>query len=311
MERRRHSITVPNIIGTAGAHELVFYDYGDVNAPRTTICVHGLTRNAHDFDVLARALAATGRRVFTLNMAGRGESAWLADPMGYNYASYVADCIAVMDNFHLRGVEWIGTSMGGIIGMMIAAQFDGRIRKIVLNDIGIRLSASAWKRIIDYVSTMPKSFASRAEASDYLHSIYAPFGIKDPADWEKFVDASIITSLPAGGSLGGGHAPIRYACDPAIIEPIRLATQNFTEVHDVNLADLWDKIDIPTFIIHGADSDVLTADSVNVMRATNPRAESVTLQGIGHAPALLAADQVALVVNWLTRPTANMLAAGM
>jgi pimeloyl-ACP methyl ester carboxylesterase len=302
MERRSHSLAVPNLIGAPGKHELVFYDYGDVNAARTAICVHGLTRNAHDFDLLAEALVAQGRRVFTLNMAGRGESPWLADPTGYNYVSYVADCLAIMDNFHLRGVEWVGTSMGGIIGMMLEAMNPGRIRKLILNDIGIHLSAAAWRRIIDYVSTMPKQFADRAEASAYLHTIYEPFGITDHADWEKFVDASLITD--AGGTL-------RYACDPAIIEPIRVATKNFTELHDINLADVWDKIDIPTYILHGADSDVLTAETVKAMRSTNTRAESVTIQGVGHAPALMSPEQIALVINWLTRPTTAMLAAGL
>jgi pimeloyl-ACP methyl ester carboxylesterase len=299
---RRHSISVPNTFSAAGKHELVFFDYGDVNAHRTVICVHGLTRNAHDFDILAHALAATGRRVFTLNMAGRGESPWLADPMGYNYGSYVADCLAILDNFHLRGVEWIGTSMGGIIGMMLAAGNPGRIRKLILNDIGIHLGAHAFKRIIDYVSTLPSSFPDRATASTYLHQVYEPFGITDPVQWSQFVDASLMTD--ASGTL-------RYACDPAIIEPIRLATQNFTEIHDVNLTDIWEQIDIPTYVLHGADSDVLTADTVKSMRIANSRMESVTIQGVGHAPSLMSAEQVALVVNWLTRPTAGMLAAGL
>src|ERR1700761_1640671 len=118
MQPIRHSIRVKNT-GSEGTHEIVFYDYGDANSQRVVVCVHGLTRNAHDFDILAEALAKTGRRVLTINMAGRGESAWLADPMGYNYATYVADCIAVLDNFHIREVEWVGTSMGGIIGMMV------------------------------------------------------------------------------------------------------------------------------------------------------------------------------------------------
>ena len=302
MQPRRHSIFVPNTMSAAGKHELVFFDYGDENAQRVVICVHGLTRNAHDFDILAQALAATGRRVFSINMAGRGESPRLDDPMGYNYFSYTADCLAVMDNFHLRGVEWIGTSMGGIIGMLVAAQNPGRIRKLILNDIGIHLSADAFKRIVDYVSTLPDSFASREEASTYLRGVYAAFGITDPALWEKFVDASL--TADADGTL-------RYACDPAILEPVKIATQNYTQFQDVNLADVWDQIDIPTYVLHGADSDVLTIETIKAMRSRNTRMESVTLPGIGHAPSLMSVDQVALVINWLTRPTSNLLAAGL
>ena len=126
MEPRRHSLNVKNT-GGDGTHEIVFYDWGNVDAATVTVCVHGLTRNAQDFDIIAQALANTGRRVLSINMAGRGESAWLADPMGYNYGTYVNDCIAVMDNFHLRSVEWLGTSMGGIIGMTIAAHHPQRI----------------------------------------------------------------------------------------------------------------------------------------------------------------------------------------
>ena len=156
MTPRRHSLRVPNSSESRETHELVFYDWGDVDAATTVICVHGLTRNAHDFDLLAPALAATGRRVFSLNMAGRGDSSWLADPMLYHYGTYVTDCLAVMDNFHLRGVEWVGTSMGGIIGMTIAAHHPTRIKKLVLNDIGILLSREALQRIYAYVDTMPK-----------------------------------------------------------------------------------------------------------------------------------------------------------
>lgn len=300
MEPRRHSLTVPNL-GADGTHEIVFYDWGDVTSNRTVICVHGLMRNAMDFAPLAQALVAKGRRVFSINMAGRGESSWLADPMGYNYATYVADCNAVMDNFHLRGVEWVGTSMGGIIGMMIAANSRDRIRKLVLNDIGIHISREALGRIMTYVAALPKAFASRDAASQWLHTIYAPFGITKPEDWEQFVTASLTTR----------DGTVRYACDPAIIEPMRAATQNFTDVQDVNLASVWEQIDLPTLILHGADSDVLTEDTIRAMRRTNPHSESVSLPGIGHAPALISPDQIGLVTNWLTRPTSAMMAAGL
>ena len=280
----------------------MFYDWGDVNSPRTAICVHGLTRNAHDFDALAKALAATGRRVFALNMPGRGESEWLKDPAGYNYAAYVADCLAFMDNFHLRGVEWVGTSMGGIIGMMLASQQPDRIKKLVLNDIGIFLSSAAFTRILDYIKTLPKQFATRAEADAYLRTAFAPFGITDPAEWERFVDASLITD--ANGIM-------RYACDPAILEPLRVGTKDFTEIPDINLTMFWEKLEIPALILHGAESDVLSAETVRAMRLSNPRAESITLPGIGHAPALLDAEQIGMVVNWLTRSGPMSLAAGL
>jgi pimeloyl-ACP methyl ester carboxylesterase len=133
MHPTRHSLSLKTPDGKDNRN-LVFYDFGSPMAKETVVCVHGLTRNARDFDLLAETLAREGnRRVLALSMAGRGESDRFADPMHYHYGSYVQDCLAVLDNFHLRQVEWVGTSMGGIIGMMIAASYPGRVKKLVLN----------------------------------------------------------------------------------------------------------------------------------------------------------------------------------
>ena len=301
MEMRRHRLPVANATDD-GKHELVFYDWGDVNAKRTVMCVHGLTRNAQDFAILAEALVNSGRRVFSLNMAGRGESAWLKDPMGYTYGAYVADCLAVMSNFHLRGVEWIGTSMGGIIGMMIAAQQPDRIRKLVLNDIGIHLSRESLMRIYEYVRSMPAQFANRAEASAYLAQVFAPFKISDPVLWERFVDSSLLSNVVDG---------VKLACDPAIAVPLAAATQEFTEIGDVNLASVWEDVDVPTLIIRGSESDILSAETVRAMRATNIHADAVTVQGVGHAPPLMVPEQIRLVTTWLAGSGTGMMASGL
>lgn len=294
----RHTLRVKNTVGEEGTHELVFYDWGNPESLRVTVCVHGLTRNAHDFDRLAEALAATGRRVLALDMAGRGQSEWLANPMGYNYASYVADCLAVLDNFHLREVEWIGTSMGGVIGMMLASQFPRRIRRLVMNDIGARLSKAALTRIYAYVRAMPPQFANRAEAETYLRGVFAPWGITDAAIWQAVVETSLITRDGA----------LRYACDPAIAVPLAAATQDFTVIEDINLSPLWAEVQTPTFILHGADSDILDIETIRAMRATNLNADSLSFEGIGHAPALMSEAQIRPVVNWLERTPASLMA---
>lgn len=293
-----HSIPVANVVGEKGSHDLVFYDWGNADAQRVTFCVHGLTRNARDFDFLAAQLAATGRRVLAINMAGRGESAWLADPMGYNYASYAADCLAVMDNFHLREVEWIGTSMGGIIGMMLAAQFPRRIRKLVINDIGVYLGKAALSRIYDYVRTMPRSFSDRAAAETYLRETFKPFAITDENIWRRFVDGSLIVR----------DGELRYACDPAIAVPLAAASKDFTEIQDVDLTAIWNEIQTPTLLLHGADSDVLHVDTIRAMRASNLRMESFTFAGVGHAPPLMHDAQTDPILNWLNRSLADMMA---
>ncbi len=298
MQPTRHSIRLHNSIGADGTHEIVFYDWGNVDAAKVTICVHGLTRNAHDFDVIAQYLAGSGRRVFSISMAGRGESEWLADPAGYNYASYVADCIAILDNFHMREVEWLGTSMGGIIGMMIAAQHPSRIRKLIMNDIGALLTKPALTRIYDYVRTMPTQFANRTEADAYLRTAFAPFNITDAKLWEQFVDASLITR----------DGQLRYTCDPAIAVPLSAATENFTKIEDVNLSPIWAEIQTPTLILHGAESDILSADTIRAMRSTNINTESITFEGVGHAPALMTEAQIHPILRWLDRTTVSMMA---
>ena len=297
MEPTRHSIPLPNP-DKNGRHDLVFYDWGDPLADHVVVCVHGLTRNARDFDLLAQALAQRGRRVFTLSMAGRGESAWLENPMDYTYATYIADCLKLLDNFHLRQVDWVGTSMGGIIGMAIASAHPARIRKLVLNDIGTLLRKEALERIYAYVQSIPTSFADRAEADAYLREVFKPFGINDLPVWEPFVDSSL---LPAEGGR------VKLACDPAILEPVRAETKNFTEINEINIGNLWEKVLIPTLILRGENSDILDAQTVSAMRATNHRAVSRTIPDVGHAPSLMVPEQISLVADWLVSDT-NKLA---
>lgn len=294
---RQHRFPAPNANGTS-THQLAIYDWGNPDATRVAFCVHGLTRNARDFDFLAAQLGATGRRVLAINMAGRGESDWLANPMDYHYATYVADCMAVMDNFHIREVDWIGTSMGGIIGMMIAAQSPQRIRKLVLNDIGAYLSKEALSRIYDYVRTIPVAFANQTEADAYLRKAFAPFGITDPSDWQHFLD----------NSLRIHEGTLRYACDPAIAVPLAAASRDFTEISDVNLSPIWNAVQTPTLIIRGAQSDVLSEETVTAMRSTNLSAEGITYPDVGHAPALMTETQTRPLLEWLDRSLASMMA---
>lgn len=290
MEPRRHILQLPNL-GADGKHEIAFFDWGPEDSDSVVVCVHGLTRNAHDFDALAASLAAQGKRVLAIDMAGRGQSAWLADPMQYNYATYVADCLGVLNNFHIRSVDWVGTSMGGIIGMMIAAYHPARIRKLVLNDVGTFLGKAALGRIYDYVRSMPKNFPSRDAADAYLKEIFQPFGITNAGQWARFAEHS----------LRNEDGEIRLACDPAIAVPLAAASDNFTTIDDVNLSELWEKIDIPVLILRGALSDVLDAETVSAMRAKHTKAEAITIEGVGHAPALTSDEQIRLINQWLVR----------
>ncbi len=277
------------------AHTLAMVDWGNVDDRVPIVCVHGLTRNARDFDALAPALAASGRRVIAISMAGRGESQWLDDPMHYTYATYVADCIAVMDNFHFRQVDWIGTSMGGIIGMIIASFQPDRIRKLLLNDIGAILKKSALERIFANVRAMPTRFATMAEAEAYIRNAYKTFGLTD-AEWPIFINLSVQPTTDGG---------FRLACDSRIVEPLARDSKNFTEIVDVNLAEFWKQVECPTLILRGEQSDILDPETLSAMRAIHLSTQCITIPGVGHAPALLSAEQIAIVERWQSGKTST------
>lgn len=296
---RTHQFTVKQTDAGVEAHTLEFYDWGPVDDPVPIICVHGLTRNAHDFDWIAAHLSAQGRRVIAISMAGRGMSAALTEPLHYTYATYVGDVLSILDNFHWRQVDWIGTSMGGIIGMSIATLQPARIRKLVLNDIGATLKKQALERIFSNVRNMPSRFTTREEGVRYLREAYAGFGLKSDSEWEQFARISLQQT---------GDGGWRLLCDSRIAEPIARDTKNYTEISDISIADLWKTIRIPTLVLRGALSDILDIETVNAMRATNLQAEWVTIENVGHAPALMDPFQIQLVSDWLlgTRHTVRM-----
>ncbi len=297
MEPTQHYLDAPNLEGPEGTHKLAFLDWGDPHNDNVAICVHGLTRNAHDFDYLARELCST-HRVIAIDMAGRGKSGWLEHTANYNYAAYMADCIALMDNFHLRSVEWIGTSMGGIIGMMIAAFHPKRIKRLVLNDIGAFVPKIGLERIVEYAAHT-RHFTSKEEAENYCREIFAPFGITEEDAWQHLFTHTL---------RHDEDGTIHFHYDPKILEPLRIETKNFTELHDIDLSELWEAITIPTLILRGAESDILTPETVSAMRASNVKAMAHEFEGVGHAPSLMVKDQIDVVVNWLRNKHAMALA---
>lgn len=246
------------------------------------LCLHGLTRNAHDFGRLARGLAARGRRVIAVDMPGRGKSSWLADPLGYkveNYARYVARFHDLLD---LGPVDWVGTSMGGLIGIEVAANDLLPIRRLILNDVGPFVPAEALGMIRSYLG-LDLRFASLEELEAHLRLIHAGFGPLSDAEWHDLARHSA-KETPEGW---------RLSYDPAI----RVAFEAHQGPIDVWAS--WDRIKCPTFVLHGADSPLLTRDVLDEMRRRGPKPEVVSLPGIGHAPALSTQEQIAIVARWL------------
>ena len=270
-------------LSTAGFHRIAYREWGDADNPRVLICVHGLTRNGCDFDTLGAALSSH-YRVLCPDVLGRGRSDWLRDPSHYAYPQYLADMTALIARSGAQRVDWVGTSMGGVIGMLMAAQPDTPIERLVLNDVGPFISKEALARIVAYVGNDPR-FPDRAALAAYLRQIYAPFGPFTDAQWQGVVDSSMRET--AEGDLG-----LNY--DPRIAEPLRAAP-----VRDVDLWPVWDRVNCPVLLLRGETSDVLRRADAEAMTRRGPRAVLHECAGIGHAPSLMSSDQVTLVRDFL------------
>jgi pimeloyl-ACP methyl ester carboxylesterase len=274
-----------NATSPSGTHRVAFADWGDPRARRTVVCCHGLTRNGRDFDAIARRLAADGYRVICPDVVGRGRSDWLPDPTLYGYAQYIADMIALIATQNIAPVDWIGTSMGGLIGMFLAASPNTPVRALVMNDVGPVLPRAAVERIAGYVGADVR-FESVAAVEAYLRQVHAPFGPLTDAQWSHLATHS--HRHRTDGSYG-------LAYDPAIGAKLKEA------VKDWDFREVWDKIACPTLVLRGALSDLLSAELAAEMTQRGPKAELATFEGIGHAPALMAEDQIETIRRWLAR----------
>jgi pimeloyl-ACP methyl ester carboxylesterase len=270
------------VLGPHGFHRMAYTEWGGPPGGRTLLCVHGLTRNARDFDRLAEALSAT-HRVVCPDVLGRGKSEWLTTPEDYGYPLYNAAMAALIARLGVAELDWVGTSMGGLIGMMLAAQPQAPIRRLVVNDIGPFIAKAGLERIGTYVGSDP-SFSSRAELEAYFRHVHAPFGPLSDADWAHLAEHGGRTR--ADGTLG-------LAYDPRIGDPFK------GEAKDIDLWAVWDRITCPTLALRGAESDLLRREDAAAMAERGPRARIVELPGIGHAPALMAADQIATIRDFL------------
>jgi pimeloyl-ACP methyl ester carboxylesterase len=269
-------------LGPAGFHRVAYVEWGRPDNPRVCLCLHGLTRNGRDFDELAQALKEDWR-VLCPDVVGRGDSDRLADPAGYGYPQYLDDANALIARAGVARIDIVGTSMGGLIGMMLAAQANSPVRRLVMNDVGPFLPKAALERIASYVGKDPV-FASFAEAEAAYRRTATTFGLRSDDEWRRFVERSV---RPAEG---GGYA---LAYDPAIAQGFNQA------IKDIDLWKIWDKLRCPVLVLRGAESDLLTRATAEQMKTRSPGATVVEFQGCGHAPALMDAAQVAVVRDWL------------
>lgn len=273
-------------ISPAGLHRMAYHEWGDPANPRVLLCVHGLTRTGRDFDTVARALSGH-YRVICPDVVGRGRSEWLADPRRYVVPQYVADMVTLIARLGVEQVDWFGTSMGGLIGMSLAGLPRSPVRKLLLNDVGPRLTATAVQRIGAYLG-LPVRFKSFEEGLAYLQTISASFGRHTPEQWRE-LNAAILKPVQGAEGLEWG---LHY--DPALAVPFREATQDMVEAGESAMWRLFEAIDAPVLVVRGAQSDLLTRETVADMIARGKHVSSVEVPDVGHAPTFVDPAQVAI-----------------
>lgn len=279
VQSRRRSVQCAS---PRGLHRIAYLEWGDPRNRDVLVCVHGLTRTARDFDELARALCSQFR-VVCPDVAGRGDSDRLPDAMGYGVPQYVADMVTLIARLDVEAVSWVGTSMGGLIGMALAAQAGSPVKRLVLNDVGPLITRESLERIASYVGKAP-TFASVDEAERYIRAISAPFGQHSDAQW-RFLTETWLRRNDDG--------TWRAHYDPRIAEPRLVPDKDF------DLWSLYDAMRCPTLLLRGELSDLLTRDTAGEMARRGPRAKVVEIRGVGHAPTLMHPEQIALVREFL------------
>ena len=282
---REHTV---QCLSPAGLHRIAYTEWGDARNPRVLVCVHGLSRVGRDFDDLARALCAD-YRVVCPDIVGRGRSDWLADPTDYQIPQYVADMVTLLARLDADSVHWVGTSMGGLIGLALAAMPAAPITRLVLNDVGPLLKAEALKRIAEYLGQSPV-FADFAQAEAYIRAVSASFGLTTDAQWRRLTEVSLVAAA------GGGW---RLHYDPAIALPLR--TQGSGSV-DIDLWHIYDAIRCPTLVVRGAQSDLLDRTTLAAMAIRGPHAATIEIPEVGHAPMFMDPGQIDIVRNFLLNP---------
>jgi pimeloyl-ACP methyl ester carboxylesterase len=282
------------------SRRLSYWQWGAPDAAHAVVCVHGLTRQGLDFDVLAQALLAAADgplRVICPDMAGRGASDRLSDPHLYQVPTYVADSLQLLAHLHreapLTVLDWVGTSMGGLIGMVLCGTPDlplpVPVRRLVINDIGPTMDWQALQRIGAYVGQAGR-FETEEQAAQVLAQLSVGFGPHTPEQWMA-LSRPMLRALPEGGYT------LHY--DPAIGLPFRAVTEENARKGEAALWQAWDHITAQTLLLRGAQSDLLSTTTAQAMTQRGPRARLLEFPGVGHAPTLVSPQQHEPVIAFL------------
>ena len=262
-----------------GLHRMAYREWGAADNPRVLICVHGLTRNGQDFDPLASALASEFR-VICPDIVGRGRSEWLPSASLYGIPQYVADMVTLIARLDVECVSWLGTSLGGLVGMALASLDGSPVSRLLLNDLGPRIEAVALRRIADYLGRAPR-FASEEDAERYIRQVGAPYGSLSGAQW-RHLTRVVLRRVADGG--------FELNFDPAIAESFRLAIAG----GDIDLWPVYERIRCPTLLVRGELSDLLSRETAQAMAERGPRPRVIEVPRVGHAPMFLDEAQIAI-----------------
>lgn len=271
-------------------HRVAFNDWGSKDADEVTFCVHGLTRNKHDFDVLASRLTSAenaSRRVVCPDLVGRGDSNWLRDPSDYNLLQYNLDFTVLASRTGAERYNYIGTSLGGLMGISLAGLKDSPIKRLVINDIAPEVPYSAITRLTKYIGKDPR-FDSIESVEEYLRETLAPFGPMTDANWRHM-------AYHGSRQTERGY---RLSFDPQIVQNFR----RYWMFMHVTLWQYWDRIQCPVLILRGVESDFLSSTLADKMLRRLPNAELIEFEGVGHVPSLNSEEQIVPVMEWLARP---------
>ena len=285
---------------SGAGHRMAYWEWGVAKADHVVLCVHGLSRQGRDFDTLAQALVARSGhplRVICPDVVGRGHSDWLADPMAYQMPTYAADMLSLLGHLvpQTQTLDWVGTSMGGLIGMAVFGQtqfpLPVPVRRLVLNDVGPSIQWEALARIGAYLGRSVQ-FDSLQQAADAMWAISTSFGPHTPEHWLA-LSRHMVKPVP-----GSAHA-VTLHYDPAIAVPFGAVTQESAAQGEAMLWHLYDGITAQTLLLRGAQSDLLSPQTAQQMTQRGPKARLVEFSGVGHAPTLIATDQVEAVTGFL------------
>jgi pimeloyl-ACP methyl ester carboxylesterase len=289
-EPRLHTVSC---LGSRGLHRMAYWEWGDAANPRVLVCVHGLSRQGRDFDTLAQDLAGD-YRVVCPDVVGRGRSDRLADPTGYAIPAYVADMVTLLARLNADTVDWVGTSMGGLIGLGLASlphPAGSLVRRLVLNDVGPTIQPASLQRIGSYLG-QPAHWRTLDDAADALWAISQGFGAHTREQWLALTRPQLVPD-------GDGFKP-HY--DPAIAVPFRAITPALAAAGEALLWQSYDRLTCATLLLRGADSDLLARDTALAMTQRGPRARLVEFAGVGHAPTLVQPEQRQAVRDFLLSP---------